>query len=68
MRYSLIGREVTQIVSANTSGLRSRGNYCLVACDKPPVGTQRNLEHNRPAIIMSDGSVKPGPTRKLTNP
>jgi len=32
-----------------------------VACDKPPVGTLAAiLEHNRPAIIMSDGSIRPG--------
>ena len=33
----------------------------MVACDKPPVGTlSAILEHNRPAIIMSDGSIRPG--------
>jgi dihydroxy-acid dehydratase len=33
----------------------------VVACDKPPVGTLAAvLEHNRPAIIMSDGSIRPG--------
>ena len=33
----------------------------VVACDKPPVGTLAALlEHNQPAIIMSDGSIHPG--------
>ena len=33
----------------------------MVACDKPPVGTLAALlEHNRPAIIMSDGTIHPG--------
>ena len=32
-----------------------------MACDKPPVGTLAALlEHNQPAIIMSDGSIHPG--------
>ena len=37
------------------------GLIAVVACDKPPVGTLAAiLEHNRPAILMSDGSIKPG--------
>ena len=32
-----------------------------MACDKPPVGTLAALlEHNQPAIIMSDGAIHPG--------
>jgi dihydroxy-acid dehydratase len=32
-----------------------------VACDKPPVGTvAAMLEHDAPAVILSDGSVHPG--------
>ena len=32
-----------------------------MACDKPPVGTlSALLEHDRPAIIMSDGPIRPG--------
>ena len=38
-----------------------KGPIAVVACDKPPVGTlSAILEHNRPAIIMSDGSIRPG--------
>src|SRR6185295_18610859 len=37
------------------------GSIAVVACDKPPVGTLAALlEHNRPAIIMSDGPIHPG--------
>ena len=33
----------------------------VVACDKPPVGTVAAvLEHNMPAVVLSDGSIKPG--------
>ena len=43
----------------SASGLE--GTIAVVACDKPPVGTlSAILEHNRPAIIMSDGSIRPG--------
>jgi len=62
MRYSLIGREITNDSLAehlSASGLE--GVIAVVACDKPPVGTLAAiLEHNRPAIIMSDGSIRPG--------
>ncbi len=62
MRYSLIGREVTNdslCEHLSASGLE--GTIAVVACDKPPVGTLAAiLEHNRPAIIMSDGSIRPG--------
>ena len=61
MRYSLIGREVTQdslCEHLSASGLA--GTIAVVACDKPPVGTlSALLEHNQPAIIMSDGSIHP---------
>jgi dihydroxy-acid dehydratase len=62
MRYSLIGREITNdslCEHLSASGLE--GLIAVVACDKPPVGTlSAILEHNRPAIIMSDGSIRPG--------
>jgi dihydroxy-acid dehydratase len=62
MRYSLIGREVTHDTMCehlSASGLE--GTIAVVACDKPPVGTLAAiLEHNRPAIIMSDGPIRPG--------
>ena len=62
MRYSLIGREVTNdTLCEHLSASGLEGTIAVVACDKPPVGTLAAiLEHNRPAIIMSDGSIKPG--------
>ena len=62
MRYSLIGREITQDgVCLYLSGSKVEGVVAIVACDKPPVGTLAALlEHNAPAVIMSDGSIKPG--------
>ena len=62
MRYSLIGREVTnESVCEHLSASGLEGVIAVVACDKPPVGTLAAiLEHNRPAIIMSDGPIHPG--------
>ncbi|HTR87606.1 MAG TPA: dihydroxy-acid dehydratase [Reyranella sp.] len=62
MRYSLIGREVTNdSMCEHLSATGLAGTIAVVACDKPPVGTLAAiLEHNRPAIIMSDGSIHPG--------
>jgi dihydroxy-acid dehydratase len=62
MRYSLIGREVTHdSVCEHLSASGLAGTIAVVACDKPPVGTLAALlEHNQPAIIMSDGSIRPG--------
>jgi dihydroxy-acid dehydratase len=62
MRFSLIGREVTHdSVTLHLSGSNVRGSISVVACDKPPVGTLAAiLEHNQPAVILSDGSIKPG--------
>lgn len=62
MRYSLIGREVTHdgfCEHLEATGLA--GTIAVVACDKPPVGALAAiLEHNEPAIIMSDGTIRPG--------
>ncbi|PPQ34630.1 dihydroxy-acid dehydratase domain-containing protein [Rhodopila globiformis] len=62
MRYSLIGREVTHDALCEhleASGLA--GTIAVVACDKPPVGALAALlEHNQPAILMSDGPIHPG--------
>lgn len=68
MRYSLIGREVTHdSVCEHLSASGLEGTIAVVACDKPPVGTLAGiLEHNRPAIIMSDGPIRPG-TDSVTN-
>ncbi|OED41344.1 dihydroxy-acid dehydratase [Chromatiales bacterium (ex Bugula neritina AB1)] len=62
MRYSLIGREVTHdTVCEHLSASGLAGTIAVVACDKPPVGTLAGLlEHNQPAIIMSDGPIRPG--------
>src|SRR6476620_5610062 len=62
MRYSLIGRETTNDgVCLHLEGSDIRGGIPVVAYDKPPVGTLAAiLEHNVPAVIMSDGSIRPG--------
>jgi dihydroxy-acid dehydratase len=62
MRYSLIGREVTHdSICEHLSATGLAGVVAVVACDKPPVGTLAAiLEHNQPAIMMSDGSIRPG--------
>jgi dihydroxy-acid dehydratase len=62
MRYSLIGREVTNdAMCEHLEATGLAGIIAIVACDKPPVGTLAALlEHNQPAIIMSDGSIHPG--------
>ena len=61
MRYSLIGREITHdSVCEHLSASGLTGTVAVVACDKPPVGTLAALlEHNQPAIMMSDGSIRP---------
>src|ERR1700684_998318 len=62
MRYSLIGRETTNDgVCLHLVGSDLRGVIAVVVCDKPPVGTLAAiLERNVPAVIMSDGSIRPG--------
>ena len=62
MRYSLIGREVTHdALCEHLDATGLAGTIAVVACDKPPVGTLAALlEHNQPAIIMSDGPIHPG--------
>src|SRR5262245_27615223 len=62
MRYSLIGREVTNdSLNEHLSATGLAGTIAVVACDKPPVGALAALlEHNEPAIIMSDGTIHPG--------
>ena len=70
MRYSLIGREVTHdSVCEHLSASGLEGTIAVVACDKPPVGTTAAiLEHNRPAIIMSDGPIRPGTDSETNEP
>src|SRR5689334_4308825 len=62
MRFSLISREVVHDnVSLHLSANDVRGFIGVVACDKPPVGTLAAvLEHNQPAVLLSDGSITPG--------
>ena len=62
MRYSLIGREVTNdALSEHLCATGLAGTIAVVACDKPPVGVLAALlEHNQPGIIMSDGPIHPG--------
>lgn len=62
MRFSLIGRElVNDAVSVHVAANRVAGVIAVVACDKPPVGTIAALvEQNVCAVVLSDGSIKPG--------
>ena len=62
MRFSLIGREVTHDnITLHLSASQVKGYIAVVACDKPPVGTLAAiLEHNEPAVMLSDGSIHPG--------
>jgi dihydroxy-acid dehydratase len=62
MRFSLIGREITNdSVDAHLAANDVKGLIAVVACDKPPVGTLAAvLEHNQPAVFLSDGSIRPG--------
>jgi len=70
MRYSLIGREVTHdSICEHLSASGLAGTIAVVACDKPPVGTLAALlEHNQPAIMMSDGSIHPAIDPKSNEP
>jgi dihydroxy-acid dehydratase len=62
MRFSLIGRElVNDSIDMHVNANDVAGVIAVVACDKPPVGTLAAvLEHNAPAVVVSDGSIKPG--------
>jgi dihydroxy-acid dehydratase len=62
MRYSMIGRElVNDCTDMHLRATDMAGIVAVVACDKPPVGTLAAiLEHNAPAVVLSDGSIKPG--------
>jgi dihydroxy-acid dehydratase len=62
MRFSLIGRElVNESIDLHLSANSMAGLIAVVACDKPPVGTLAAiLEHNAPAVLLSDGSIRPG--------
>jgi dihydroxy-acid dehydratase len=62
MRFSLIGREIANdSMDVHLNGNDVKALIAVVACDKPPVGTLAAvLEHNQPAVLLSDGSIKPG--------
>src|ERR1051325_5438690 len=62
MRFSLIGRELANdSIDAHLSANEVKGLVAVVACDKPPVGTLAAvLEHDEPAVFLSDGSIRPG--------
>jgi dihydroxy-acid dehydratase len=62
MRFSMAGRElVNENMDLHLNANTVAGLIAVVACDKPPVGTLAAiLEHNVPAVLLSDGSIKPG--------
>jgi len=62
MRFSLIGREIVHdVADVHLAANGVAGLVAVVACDKPPVGTVAAvLENNTPAVILSDGPIKPG--------
>jgi dihydroxy-acid dehydratase len=62
MRFSLVGRElVHDVADVHLAANSVVGLVAVVACDKPPVGTVAAvLENNVPAVILSDGSIRPG--------
>ena len=62
MRFSLVGRElVHDVADVHLAANGVAGLLAVVACDKPPVGTVAAvLENNTPAVILSDGPIRPG--------
>ncbi len=62
MRFSLVGRElVHDVADMHLAANSVAGLLAVVACDKPPVGTVAAvLENNTPAVILSDGPIRPG--------
>jgi dihydroxy-acid dehydratase len=62
MRFSLVGREVVHdVADVHLAANNVAGLVAVVACDKPPVGTLAAvLENNTPAVLVSDGSIRPG--------
>jgi dihydroxy-acid dehydratase len=62
MRYSLVGRElVNDSTDMHLHANDVAGLVAVVACDKPPVGTLAAvLERNVPAVLVPDGSIRPG--------
>jgi dihydroxy-acid dehydratase len=62
MRFSLVGRElVHDVADVHLAANKVAGLVAIVACDKPPVGTLAAiLENDTPAVILSDGPIRPG--------
>ena len=62
MRFSLVGRElVHDVADVHLAANSVAGLVAVVACDKPPVGTVAAvLENDTPAVILSDGPIRPG--------
>jgi dihydroxy-acid dehydratase len=62
MRFSLVGRElVHDVADVHLAANGVAGVVAVVACDKPPVGTVAAvLENDTPAVILSDGPIRPG--------
>jgi dihydroxy-acid dehydratase len=62
MRFSLVGRElVHDVADVHLAANSVAGVVAVVACDKPPVGTVAAvLENDTPAVILSDGPIRPG--------
>lgn len=62
MRFSLVGRElVHDVADVHLAANGVAGLIAVVACDKPPVGTVAALlENDVPAVILSDGPIRPG--------
>jgi dihydroxy-acid dehydratase len=62
MRFSLVGRElVHDVADVHLAANKVAGLVAVVACDKPPVGTLAAiLENDTPAVILSDGPIRPG--------
>jgi dihydroxy-acid dehydratase len=62
MRFSLVGRElVHDVADVHLAANGVAGLVAVVACDKPPVGTVAAvLENDTPAVIVSDGPIRPG--------
>ncbi len=62
MRFSLVGRElVHDVADVHLAANGVAGLVAVVACDKPPVGTVAALlENDTPAVVLSDGPIRPG--------
>ena len=62
MRFSLVGREVVHdVADVHLAANGVAGLVAVVACDKPPVGTVAAvLENDTPAVVISDGPIRPG--------